>query len=146
MFFKSVQLSRTCTIMRVTIHKPTKRIKDQKRTWQKSANLAQKCMVHHAASAESCGIYIPPKRPKNLVVINLLLALCSHMATTNYNKRLNLNMFFSAKRQQADNSQHMPTLGRSCHRTQCRRARLSLRAPTMPSGIFGLPSQHAGQD
>jgi hypothetical protein len=89
-----VQLSRTCTIMRVTIHKPTKRIKDQKRTWQKSANLAQKCMVHHAASAESCGIYIPPKRPKNLVVIILLLALCSHMATTNYNKRLNLNMFF----------------------------------------------------
>jgi hypothetical protein len=81
--------------MRVTIHKPTKRIKDQKRTWQKSANLAQKCMVHHdAASAESCGIYIPPKRPKNLVVIILLLALCSHMATTNYNKRLNLNMFF----------------------------------------------------
>ena len=104
MLLKSAQLSRTCTIMRVTIHKPTKRIKDQKRTWQKSANLAQKCMVHHdAASAESCGIYIPPKRPKNLVVIILLLALCSHMATTNYNK---LNMFFSAKRHQADNSQH----------------------------------------
>ena len=138
MFFKSVQLSRTCTIMRVTIHKPTKRIKDQKRTWQKSANLAQKCMVHHdAASGESYRIYIPPKRPKNLVVIILLLALCSHMATTNYNKRLNL---------QADNSQHMPTLGRSCHSSQCRRARLSLRAPTMPSAIFGLPSQHASQD
>ena len=130
-------------------HNPQTNKKDQRsKTYlAEISKLSTKCMVHHdAASGESCRIYIPPKRPKNLVVIILLLALCSHMATTNYNKRLNLNMFFSAKRQQADNSQHMPTLGRSCHRTQCRRARLSLRAPTMPSAIFGLPSQHAGQD
>ena len=87
-------------------HNPQTNKKDQRsKTYlAEISNLAQKCMVHHdAASAESCGIYIPPKRPKNLVVIILLLALCSHMATTNYNK---LNMFFSAKRQQADNSQH----------------------------------------
>ena len=110
MLFKSLKFSRTCAIMPVAIHKPTKRIK--KVLSRRSIN------AHGASWCCICGIHIPQKT----------LWHCG------YHFAVSGNQTHGKGRQQ-------PTVGRSCHSSQYRKARRHSRreSATLSSAKLGLP-------